>query len=75
MSFSASSRTKFFGDYYPLSPVATDKFWCVCRDLFIARGISSNNYEAIKGVLDGEHFIAIHYQFLFDEVALIGQEG
>ena len=75
MSFSARSRTKFFGDYHPLPPVATDKLWCVYRDLFIARGLSSDNYEAIKGVLDGEPFIAIHYQFLLDEVALIDQEG
>ena len=75
MNFSGRPRTKFFGEYHPLTPVATDKLWCVYRDLFIVRGVSNDNYEAIKGVLDGWPFIAIHYQFLLDEVALIDQEG
>ena len=61
-------RPLFFGEYHPLNPVAADKIWCAYRDLFIVRGVSRDDYEAIKDVLDSDPFMAIHYQFLLDEV-------
>lgn len=67
----ARLRPRFFGEYHPLNPVAADKLWCAYRDLFIVRGVRRDDYESIKDVLDGDPFMAIHYQFLLDEVALI----
>ena len=67
----ARLRPLFFGEYHPLNPVAADKLWCAYRDLFIVRGVSRDNYDAIKDVLDGDPFMAIHYQFLLDEVERI----
>ena len=61
-------RPLFFGEYHPLNPVVADKIWCTYRDLFIVRGVSKDDYEAIKDVLDSDPFMAIHYQFLLDEV-------
>ena len=34
----------------------------------LVKGVSRDDYEAIKDVLDGDPFMAIHYQFLLDEV-------